>query len=500
MKPPKEASAMPLINFAGQRFGMCKVLRRAKERDSCNRVQWELLCNPKWGGCGGKLVASRINLRKIQNCGECSGAKNIAFPFKVKEGVWLDVWRFQHVNGRMFFTEKGAQQILKLPPVTIRRYGKKGARCKFLSGKKIFTMKIRRPKILADEKVTVYLYSDRNKNPADLQIIEDAYYSEETEPGTKDWITTAEAIKEEDVSKDQLQYWEGRGVLVPRIKFVPTTKRGPAVRKKWHRLRIRDIKQGKVGSDPFSGRRRFPQPGVVRSLPKAKQIIKKEILKDGPMLKNDFFEMAHKRGISKKLRRQATKALGCVTKQSGLHWYVCLRAQIPQIPKNYGPSLQNAMEFLRQALADGNGRAIPEILKLAKKRNIHPSMLYVAKDFLNVKSDGKFWSLPVASLQRCKGDFKVEGDLHVGGRVIESKRRGKSATASGQKRRGPLPDAATEAMSKLCYEEYVTNRKSRKEALKIVRERFPDSAPSSPEALKVYARRYCRRHSLSWRQ
>ena len=49
-------------------------------------------------------------------------------------------------------------------------------------------------------------------------------------------------------------------------------------------------------------------------------------------------------------------------------------------------------------------------------------------------------------------------------------------------------------MSQVCYEEYVTHRRSRKETWKIVKARFPDKAPSTPDDLKVYARRYAGRH------
>jgi hypothetical protein len=74
------------------------------------------------------------------------------------------------------------------------------------------------------------------------------------------------------------------------------------------------------------------------------------------------------------------------------------------------------------------------------------------------------------------------------------------STGQPAPKHGPAPDPDTEAMSERCYREYVTNHQSRKDALKIVRENFPENAPSSPDALKVYARRYACRHGLPWRQ
>jgi hypothetical protein len=348
------------------------------------------------------------------------------FPVTIQEGTWLDVWTFKHRDGRTFLTEKGAVRFLKVPQVSVRRYGKEGAQCKYLGGKGIFTLKVTPPVVRADEKVTVYLYLDRDGKPADLQIFADAFHAKEPEASNKERLTTAEAERLENVSKDWLEYWSkqesklrpGEKALVPRFENVVTKKTAPSKQRTWCRAHIKLIKEGKEGNCPFSGRRRFERPGVVKSFAEAKRKIRKEILNKGPVLREVFHQLT--RTVIPGLHlRSKKKRLGIVTVQRGLNFYVCYKHQIPQVPKDLGPALQKAINFLKQALADGQPREIAELVELAKSQEIPESKLHEAKILLAIRSDGKTWRLPILSTaSRCEGDFSIGGNLHVGGKVI----------------------------------------------------------------------------------
>jgi len=330
-------------------------------------------------------------------------------------------------------------------------------------------------------------------------------------PKDDTYLPRAALGKELDLDDNQakafIRHWankpskinKGEKALRSRPEFSTDTKQTRTEQLKFRLGDGRAIKRGEEYDRPPNDRPPADQ--------EARRMIYEFLLTSGPAEHSKFFEFCREKNISIRQRRSAIRKwkihIVQVGAGPGKFCCYCLPHQKPGQPWTHTPKLSKAVYFLREILADGDGKRRPRLVALGRQRGISEGTLWNARPYAPVSSSHGIWKL-------CK-EPKVQNDrqqpaAETSAPIESAAQMTKEETADNQvdappaatdapKRRGRKINPKVEEIYQQCYDGRKKGTKASIIRLRLEKT-FPGRGPKEDATVILYAARYKRRHGL----
>lgn len=417
-----------------------------------------------------------------------------AYPYAVGAGRWTDYETYLDRESREWLTQAGGVTRFKVSRNSISDHYEE-----------IEHQYIRHPFVRGHPKVRVFAVERHRQDQSRLSLSEFAenYHASalsETVPPDKSTLSRREIGMLSNLDgKSFVRHWErvesrirqDGSPALRRTERTPGASKGRKQPEEFLRKDVEAILRGDESSHPRVGRPGRKRPGTL-DLVQAKKLLKGFLEDDGPRLKKDVRAFASKNFIS---RRQLQKALAALKVSHTMvgggrngTCYCCLPGQEPSAEARLerSPRLKKIIEFLRDALADGQPHSRLEVVKAAARDGISECDLCRALPYLDIAKE--------------RGTV---GKGRPGTWRLRSVPKRKEQTVLDSTRAAPPPprvreyDRRTAELYEFCYKHLRARVHKRSHICELARRNFSEYELVESDVTN-YARRHAKRTGEPW--